>query len=80
MKDVYQLVEAETRQLLADKGVDVSVIKTDSQFFRDLQMDSLDLATLIVNLEQKFGVDPFRKGFITFLTVGELAHIYQDAL
>jgi acyl carrier protein len=77
MIDYYQLVVNETLSLLQEKGVVDITVQPDSQFFRDLTMDSLDLATLIVNLEQKAGFDPFRAGFVTFATVRELANLYQ---
>ena len=41
-----------------------------------LPIDSLDLATLVRELEDVTGHDPFREGFINFRTVGELAQLY----
>ncbi|HZH28325.1 MAG TPA: acyl carrier protein [Azospirillaceae bacterium] len=71
------LVTAETEGLLRGKGVDVPPIGEDSQFLDgDLPMDSLDLATLLVMLEERTGRDPFREGFRSFTTVGELARLY----
>jgi acyl carrier protein len=42
----------------------------------DLPIDSLDLATLIVELEEVTGTDPFRAGLVDFRTVGELCQLY----
>ncbi len=42
----------------------------------DLPIDSLDLATVVVELEAATGLDPFKDGFIEFQTVGELARLY----
>lgn len=41
-----------------------------------LPIDSLDLATLIVELEEITGYDPFHAGFIEFRTAGELSRLY----
>jgi acyl carrier protein len=42
-----------------------------------LPIDSLDLASLVVELEEFTGHDPFQSGFVDFRTVGELAGLYQ---
>jgi len=36
----------------------------------DLQLDSLDMAELMVRLEDKFGIDVFEDGIVT--TIGEI--------
>ncbi len=42
--------------ILADyKGIDVSEIKMESTF-QELSLDSLDVAELVMNLEDEFGV------------------------
>ena len=46
----------------------------------DVSLDSLDLAQLVVALEQQLGCDPFRDGSATARTVGELVAVYQKAL
>jgi acyl carrier protein len=45
---------------------------------RDLTIDSLDLATLVVELEQVTNHDPFHTGFKDFRTVGELLRLYRQ--
>ncbi len=43
-------------QMLADhKGIDVSTITMDSTF-AELQVDSLDVAELVMNFEDEFGI------------------------
>ena len=43
-------------QLLADhKGIDVNTITMDSTF-AELQVDSLDVAELVMNFEDEFGI------------------------
>jgi acyl carrier protein len=44
-----------------------------------LPVDSLDLAAIVVELENVTGRDPFRDGFINFRTVGQLARMYSEA-
>jgi acyl carrier protein len=39
-------------------------------------LDSLDLATMIFDLQQATGDDPFAEGFIEFTTAGELARLF----
>jgi acyl carrier protein len=41
-----------------------------------LPIDSLDLASLLVQLQEATDYDPFQAGFIEFRTVGELARLY----
>ena len=43
-------------QMLADhKGIDVNTITMDSTF-AELQVDSLDVAELVMNFEDEFGI------------------------
>lgn len=71
------LVVAETVTLLREKGEPVPEIAPEQVFLDGtFPFDSLDLATLIVTLEQKTGQDPFRSGLRQFRTVGELAALY----
>lgn len=44
-----------------------------------LGLDSLDLAAMVVDLEQRTGIDPFAAGIINFHTVGELAQLYSGS-
>lgn len=79
MKDIKNLIIEETRRVIAEKGTDCPSITLESEFLNDLPMDSLDLATLIVSLEISTGLDPFREGFKTFHTVGELISLYTGS-
>lgn len=72
-----ELICTETARLLREKGEAVPPLSADSVFLDgSLPMDSLDLATLIVGLEKITGIDPFRRGFHQFTTLGELAALY----
>ena len=41
----------------------------------ELPIDSLDLATVVIELEVEMGIDPFKDGFISFPTARELAKL-----
>jgi acyl carrier protein len=63
--------------IAADKGEPVPCIDKDTVLLGDATgFDSLDLATLIVAMEEATGRDPFREGFRQFRTAGELAALY----
>lgn len=79
--DMLSLIAAELALVVAEKGEALPRITSDSVFLGGgLPVDSLDLATLLVVLERKLGVDPFREGFRQFTTAGELATIYAEAI
>lgn len=75
------VIAAELAVIVAEKGEILPAIGGGSVFLGDdLPVDSLDLATLLVVLEQKLKVDPFRRGFRRFATAGELAALYAAEL
>ncbi|HTH98103.1 MAG TPA: acyl carrier protein [Stellaceae bacterium] len=75
------IVKAELAVLIADKtGTAAPEISADAVLLEGgLPIDSLDLATLVVALEERTGKQPFRQGFRLFRTVGELAAIFAEA-
>lgn len=79
MSEIQQLIIKQTSALINAKGLPCPTIGPATEFFKDLPIDSLDLATLLVNLEVETGIDPFKAGFKTFYTVGELTALYQAA-
>lgn len=71
-------VIAELRRILSDKGAAHGEIGADTVLLDgDLPIDSLDLATLVVALEEQTGREPFKAGFRMFKTVGELAILFE---
>ncbi|WP_288795731.1 phosphopantetheine-binding protein [uncultured Megamonas sp.] len=53
------------------KGVDTKIILEDETKLReDLNLDSLDLATLTAKIEDLYGIDIFENGFVN--TIGEI--------
>ncbi|MBL8475845.1 MAG: acyl carrier protein [Methyloversatilis sp.] len=65
--------------ILLERGEALPEIAGDTRLLGGpISIDSLDLATLVVQLEATFGKDPFQSGFIEFRTVDELAALYID--
>lgn len=77
---MIDIVIAELQQILAGKGAPPAEIGADTVLLDgDLPIDSLDLATLVVTLEERTGREPFRAGFRMFKTVGELSILFEAA-
>ena len=73
-------VIAELRRILSDKGAAQAEIGAETVLLDgDLPIDSLDLATLVVALEEQTGREPFKAGFRMFKTVGELSALFETA-
>lgn len=71
-----EIVRIVTRTL-DDKGIDAPAINANTELLGgEVPIDSLDLATLVSELEGVIGHDPFAQGFIEFKTAGELARLY----
>jgi len=77
MSDAYATILTHTKKIIEDKGESCPELKADTAFLTDTPMDSLDLATLLVNLEVELAQDPFREGFKQFQTIQELADLYH---
>ncbi|WP_321490671.1 acyl carrier protein [uncultured Hyphomonas sp.] len=76
-EQVLETIVATITEILDDKGLDAPEITAETPVLGDeLGIDSLDLATMVADLEGRIGFDPFSKGFIEFQTVGELAKLY----
>lgn len=72
------LIRTELTQILTDKGAATGAISADTPLLDGpLDIDSLDLATLVVALEEKTGKTPFAGGFVLFHTAGELAALFD---
>lgn len=75
-----QLVCSKIRIVLADKGEKVGELDGSTQLLGGaLNLDSLDLAAIVVELEQATGRDPFSGGFVEFQTVQELGELFDNA-
>jgi len=73
----FELIQQELTQILIEKGAIAPVVSHDTVLLDGpLDIDSLDLATLVVMLEEKTGKTPFAQGFVLFHTAGELAVLF----
>jgi len=75
----YEVVASVISDYIRDHQLPESEIKPDSRVLGELPLDSLALAVIVVELEERTGKDPFKGGFIRFNTVGELAALYDNA-
>jgi acyl carrier protein len=76
--EVLGKIEEVLGEMAAAKGASKPRIRATTLLLGGgLPIDSLDLATLVVELEVATGFDPFKNGFVDFRTAGELANLYS---
>jgi acyl carrier protein len=81
MPEAYQTILAHITDIVGNisqtKGLARPVVRQSTRLLGgDLPLDSMDLATVVLELETRTGYDPFKEGFINFRTVDELARLY----
>ena len=77
-EDVLEHIRKTIATIATSKGLRPPKVDADTMLLGGgLPIDSLDLASLVVELESFTGYDPFQAGFINFRTAGELARLYQ---
>ncbi|KTT63904.1 hypothetical protein NS383_17680 [Pseudomonas oryzihabitans] len=79
--DVFDEVERQIAQVIATKGGPLVAVEPESRF-SDLGLSSLELATLVSNLESTFQVDPFATSvaITSIVTVADLCQAYAGEL
>lgn len=65
------------QEVMEENGRSLSAVLPSTKILAETSLDSLDLAIVIVKLEEKTNKDPFKQGFIPFSTVEELAKLYE---
>jgi acyl carrier protein len=61
--------------------VDDSKVKLDSKFIDDLGADSLDLAQLLMFVEDEFGINIIDTNYFQrFITIGDLVKIVEEEI
>ncbi len=73
-------VENRVNDILTTLGIPMSAITAEAHFTRDLGMDSLDQAELVLNLEQAFGVAIPDGDWPQLSTVGEAIGYLEQRL
>ena len=75
-----KLVMDRITEIATSKGAKLPAVNADTVLLGGtLPIDSLDLATIVVQLEATANADPFRDGFVEFRTIGELATLFANA-
>mgnify|MGYP002626100530 CR=1 FL=1 len=67
-------------EVARDAGREINQIEEADLLRETLGLDSLDLAVVVVRLEQKLGIDPFRVRQRSLRTVGDLISAYEEIL
>jgi acyl carrier protein len=74
---IRQAVTEALAETIRNAGREAPDVIFDSHSLSDdLQLDSLDFAVVVVQLEQRLGMDPFRQAGGSIRTVGELVERY----
>ena len=77
---VGEVVAGVIRRVLTDSGRPAPPLQPEDTLTGTIGLDSLDLAVLVVGLEQALGVDQFRAGARPVQTYGALVALYEAAL
>lgn len=75
--DPDKVIVASIQELLDRRGASGLEITPEATLARDLDLDSLELAELSAELEERLGRDPYTEGIVPE-TVGELFAYYQE--
>ena len=73
-------VEKAIHSVLMNSGRTPQAFNDEDTLFEKVGLDSLDLAQVVVALEQELKVDPFRKSGSPIRTFGDLVRAYQKEL
>jgi acyl carrier protein len=73
-------IEKAIHQVLLNSGRAAQPLQDEDSLFEKIGLDSLDLAQIVVALEQELKVDPFRKAGSPIRTFGDLVRAYQKRL
>lgn len=74
--DTEKVITEAIQSLLDRRGASGLEIKPEATFAEDLDCDSLELAELSAELEDRLGRDPYSEGIVPE-TVGELIQFYN---
>lgn len=79
-REVFAQLETIIRDLAKSKGASAPKLTESTLLLGDtLPIDSLDLASIVVQMEEATGYDPFSEGFIEFRTASDLARLYAKS-
>jgi len=81
--DVKNLIENVIRRIADERSLQLPELADSTEIVDELGFSSLQVATLIANLEEEFGVDPFQDENVMISdvrTLKDLGDIYAKAL
>ncbi len=71
----------QVKEIIADRlGVDPDEIKMESRLIEDLGADSLDNAELVMNLEEKFGIEIPDEDQAKIQTIEDIVNYIEEKL
>lgn len=77
--EILALIGQLVNRQRATNGLAAVEVDPQSRLLGDsLGIDSLDLAAIVVELEERTGRDPFAQGIVNFQTAGALADLYAE--
>lgn len=76
-EELVAFIVTRLQQLAKDKGLPTPSLSEGSALLNG-SIDSLDLAALVVELQEKTSRDPFEHGIVPFESVSELAGLYAS--
>ncbi len=78
---VAEAIHGAVAAVMRERGLDTSLIADDAKLSDTLGLKSMDLAQIVLTLEDELGADPFREIPITSIrTVGDLVRAYAVTL
>lgn len=78
--DLRETIQTVIHGILEETGRPKPGMADGNQLFAEIGLDSLDFARVVVELEQKLGVDPFRSPGQDVRTFGDLVRVYRETL
>jgi acyl carrier protein len=79
-ESIRAAVQHAIQRVLESSGRDRHSFEDDELLAVEVGLDSLDLAQVVVMLEQELGVDPFRKRGAVVRTFADLVRAYRAEL
>ena len=80
-EQVAEIVRGTVASVMRERGLDTAGIQDEARLSDTLGLKSMDLAQIVLRLEDDLGVDPFRQMPITSIrTVGDLVQAYAITL
>jgi acyl carrier protein len=78
--NLRETIEQAIQEVLASSGRTPKPLHPEHALSRDIGLDSLDVAQVVVLLEQRLGIDPFRAAGQSIRTVDDLHQAYRKLL